>query len=118
MSAERIPEQEERTEFRITDDASADWVVQKLVALRHERADVKAQFEEIMRRIDSDEVSLLGRFGAELERYTRERLAADPRGPEVDHPAARHLPVPARPAFDPRRRSVGRNGLRSVGGAG
>lgn len=57
--------------FHITDEASATWLLRKLRANQEERDAIKAATAQRLRELDSDDTSLMGRFGAELENWAR-----------------------------------------------
>lgn len=57
--------------FHITDESSATWLLRKLRANQEERDAIKAATTQRLKELDSDDSSLLGRFGAELENWAR-----------------------------------------------
>lgn len=57
--------------FAIDTEDKANWLLGKLAAIDNEKARIKAQAEQRTRELDADRESLLFRFGAELEQWTR-----------------------------------------------
>jgi phage host-nuclease inhibitor protein Gam len=61
--------------FHVCDERSANWVLRKVIELRAYRQHVAEWAEAETIRADRQEAFLLHRFGAELERWTRDQLA-------------------------------------------
>ncbi|HEV7298055.1 MAG TPA: hypothetical protein VGN72_01730 [Tepidisphaeraceae bacterium] len=74
--------------FRVVDEATASWVVRKIVECRAYAARARDWAERELRRAERDEQWLLRRFGAELEGWLRDELGR--RGGR-----ARSVPLPA-----------------------
>lgn len=64
----------ETPEFHITDQKSAEWVLEKIATLKAREALVRAQSDRLLRQIASDQERLMGRFGAELEQWARQEI--------------------------------------------
>lgn len=60
------------TEFHITDESSACWVLRRLAAIEAEQALVTTQAKRRVEELEADRNRLMGRFGAELEAWARE----------------------------------------------
>jgi hypothetical protein len=60
--------------FHVTDEASANWAVRKIVEARAYQARIKDWAEKETRRVEREEDFLLKRFGDELERWARKQL--------------------------------------------
>ena len=69
-------ETENKEPFRICDDRSANWVLRLLANNDAEKRRVAAQAEEMLRQIDADTAGLKYLYGAALEQYARQALAA------------------------------------------
>jgi hypothetical protein len=65
--AEQVPER-----FAVRDEASANWVVRRVVEARTYAERVKAWAEREQRRARREERFFLHRFGAELDRWLKE----------------------------------------------
>lgn len=63
--------------FHICDEGAANWVLRKLANIKSERARIEAQSAAMLKQLDTDEKSLMHRFGAELEEFARQTLAAN-----------------------------------------
>lgn len=63
--------------FHIDSDDRAEWLLRKLGNNAAEKARVLQQAQGIVASLDSDTAALLRRFGAELEEYTKAKLAAE-----------------------------------------
>lgn len=61
--------------FRIHDEATANWLVRRVVEVRCYRDRVKAWAEREVRRADRDETFFLDRYGAELGAWLRCQLS-------------------------------------------
>ena len=72
MSASNTPTP--KTEFHITDEASANWLLRKLANLEAERARVKAQAARIVAQLDADEKHLRDLYEAEAREWARQEL--------------------------------------------
>jgi phage host-nuclease inhibitor protein Gam len=69
-----------RPEFHITDAKSADYILRKLANNAAEKERIKAQADAMLRLLDSDSASLMGRFGSELEAWAQEELQTKYKG--------------------------------------
>jgi hypothetical protein len=65
-----------REPFSIKDERTANWLVRKICEYRSYADHVAAWAEAEMRRAHRDEQRLLERFGAQLERWAADQLAA------------------------------------------
>ncbi|HSI34764.1 MAG: host-nuclease inhibitor Gam family protein [Phycisphaerae bacterium] len=61
-------------EFHVTDDASANWVVRRIVEARAYLARIKDWAERETRRVQREEEFFFRRFGEELEAWARSQL--------------------------------------------
>lgn len=62
---------DEAPSFTIDTREKADWLLRKLASIEAEEKLVEAQAQRMLEQLRSDRESLLGRFGAELESFTR-----------------------------------------------
>jgi len=67
------------TTFVLDSEQKVNWLLSKLAALEGERLRIKAQYEERLRQVETDEDGLHARFDADLERFARERLEGSKR---------------------------------------
>lgn len=76
MNTELIEETPEMPEgFHIDSDDRANWILRKIRQNQEEKEFVLQQAAAIAAALESDTASLMHRFGAELEEYTRGKLA-------------------------------------------
>lgn len=61
-----------KTEFHVTDESSACWVLRRLAAIEAEKALVAGQAKRRVEELEADRNRLMSRFGAELENWARE----------------------------------------------
>jgi len=64
----------EQEEFHIDTEEKANWLLRKIATIDAEKARVKAQADTIVKQLEGDRERLMGRFGAELEEWTRGEL--------------------------------------------
>lgn len=69
ITTEATSQQAER--FTIDTREKADWLLKKLAGIEAEEKLIEAQAQKMLEQLRSDRESLLGRFGAELESFTR-----------------------------------------------
>lgn len=65
-----------RARFDIDSDARADWLLRILANNEAEKVRVTQQAQEIVSALEADSADLLFKYGAALEAYCREKLAA------------------------------------------
>ena len=81
----QVPEQ-----FAVHDEASANWVVRKIVGARAYAERVQSWAEQEAQRARREERFFLGRFGLELNRWLRQQLTENGgRAKSVNLPAGR-----------------------------
>ena len=73
--------------FSVRDEASANWVVRRVIEARAYAERVEDWAEREVRRAKRDEAFFLGRYGHELEVWLRQRLAQEHRRRSIDLPA-------------------------------
>lgn len=85
-------------EFRITDDAAADWLLKQYSCIDAEIALIQAQAAAAVTRLKSDRENLERLYQSELEEYTRQRLQGEKRGRKsviLPHGTVQFRKVPA-----------------------
>lgn len=65
-----------REQFTITTREHGDWYLRKLANLRAERERITAQYQTMIRQSESDENSLIERYGSQFENLVRTELEA------------------------------------------
>lgn len=73
--------------FRVHDEASANWVIRRIVEARKYAERVEAWAAMELRRAEREERFFLERYGRQLEMWARERLAQSRRSKSIRLPA-------------------------------
>ena len=72
---QRAAENQPTTDFAVTDEKTANWVIRRILAARAYRERVKTWAQAEQRRADREEALFFGRYGDQLDIWLRAELA-------------------------------------------